>query len=175
MHKQRLKFPEGAAGRVVRPLLAFVLALVSLVVGRIAESQDKSLLWKISDDKNSVFLLGSIHYLRKENYPLNKAILEAFDGSKVLVLEIDLNRTAAEGAQRLTLEKAVYRDGTTLAQNVAPETYQLAAQRAKELGVDMRIMNPMSDPWTGDARIPNWSIGPIAENRPRTDAARKRA
>ncbi len=146
MHKQRLKFPEGAAGRVVRPLVAFMLVLVSLVVGRIAEGQDKSLLWKISNDKNSVFLLGSIHYLRKENYPLNKAILEAFDGSKVLVLEIDLNSTAAEAAQRLTLEKAVYRDGTSLAQNVAPETYQLAAQRAKELGVDMRIMNPMK-PW----------------------------
>ncbi len=121
---------------------------------------------------------------------------------------------AAEAAQRLTLEKAVYRDGTTLAQNVAPETYQLAAQRAKELGVDMRIMNPMK-PWFvaltlvaiklqslgldansgvdrylaqraknngkatrelyGDARIPNWVIGPIAENRPRTDAARNRA
>ena len=77
---------------------------------------------------------------------MNKAILEAFDGSKVLVLEIDLNSTAAEAAQRLTLEKAVYRDGTSLAQNVAPETYQLAAQRAKELGVDMRILNPMK-PW----------------------------
>ena len=120
--------------------------LASLVVGRSAEGQDKSLLWKISDDKNSVFLLGSIHYLRKKNYPLNQAILDAFDGSKTLVLEIDLNSTAAEAAQRLTLEKAVYRDGTTLAQNVAPETYQLAAQRAKELGVDMRIMNPMK-PW----------------------------
>jgi uncharacterized protein len=90
--------------------------------------------------------LGSIHYLRKENYPLNKAILEAFDGSKSLVLEIDLNKTAAEAAQRLTLEKAAYRDGTTLAQSVAPETYRLAAQRANELGIDMRIMNPMK-PW----------------------------
>ena len=147
MHKQRLKFPDGATpGRAVRSLVAFVLVLASLVVGRSAEGQDKSLLWKISDDKNSVFLLGSIHYLRKKNYPLNQAILDAFDGSKTLVLEIDLNSTAAEAAQRLTLEKAVYRDGTTLAQNVAPETYQLAAQRAKELGVDMRIMNPMK-PW----------------------------
>ena len=147
MHKQRLKFPDGATpGRAVRSLVAFVLVLALLVVGRSAEGQDKSLLWKISDDKNSVFLLGSIHYLRKKNYRLNQAILDAFDGSKTLVLEIDLNSTAAEAAQRLTLEKAVYRDGTTLAQNVAPETYQLAAQRAKELGVDMRIMNPMK-PW----------------------------
>jgi len=147
MYEQRLKFPKGAVpGRAARSLLIFALVLASLVVGGVAEGQDKNLLWKISDDKNSVFLLGSIHYLRKENYPLNKAILEAFDGSKSLVLEIDLNKTAAEAAQRLTLEKAAYRDGTTLAQSVAPETYRLAAQRANELGIDMRIMNPMK-PW----------------------------
>ena len=100
-----------------------------------------------------------------------------------------------------------------MAQNVAPETYQLAAQRAKELGVDMRIMNPMK-PWfvaltlvaiklqslglDANSGVDRYlaqraknngkatrgletlefqigSIGPIAENRPRTDAARNRA
>jgi uncharacterized protein YbaP (TraB family) len=109
-------------------------------------AQEKSLLWKVSNDKNSIFLLGSIHYLRKENYPLNKAILDAFDASKTLVLEIDLNSVAPEAAQRVTMEKAVYRDGTTLPQNVAQDTYQLAAQRASELGIDMRLMSPMK-PW----------------------------
>ena len=100
----------------------------------------------MSRDGKVIFLLGSIHYLRKENYPLNQTILNALDASKRLVLEIDLNRTSPESAQQATLEKAIYRDGTNLAQNVSPETYELASRRANELGLDMRILNPMK-PW----------------------------
>ena len=109
-------------------------------------AQEKSLLWKVSRDDKSIFLLGSIHYLRQENYPLNRAILDAFDASKRLVLEIDLNNTPAGAAQRVTLEKAIYRDGSTLAQNVSQETYQLTSKRAAELGIDMQIVQPMK-PW----------------------------
>jgi uncharacterized protein YbaP (TraB family) len=100
----------------------------------------------VSRDDKSVHLLGSIHYLRKENYPLNPAILSSLDASTRLILEIDLNSTSADSAQRLSLVKAIYRDGTTLAQNVSDETYHLAERRASELGLDMRILNPMK-PW----------------------------
>jgi uncharacterized protein len=132
--------------RATRLILALFLGIGWLARADILGAQEKSLLWKVSNDKNGIFLLGSIHYLRRENYPLNKSILDAFDASKILVLEIDLNSLAPESAQQVTLEKAVFRDGTTLSQNVTPETYQLAAQRANELGVDARILNPMK-PW----------------------------
>jgi uncharacterized protein YbaP (TraB family) len=133
-------------GRATRIFFILALALGALIEARSAAAQEKNLLWRVSDGKNSAFVLGSIHYLRKENYPLNKAILDALEVSNTLVLEIDLNATVASAAQRATLEKASYRDGSTLAQNVAPETYQLAAQRATELGLDMRILQPMK-PW----------------------------
>jgi uncharacterized protein YbaP (TraB family) len=109
-------------------------------------AQEKSLLWQVSRDGKSVALLGSIHYLRKENYPLNQTILNALDANKRLVLEIDLNRISAEAAQKTTFEKAIYRDGTTLAQNISPESYEMAARRATELGLDVRILQPMK-PW----------------------------
>jgi uncharacterized protein YbaP (TraB family) len=129
-----------------RLILALLTFIVWSATSRTLPAQEKSLLWRVSRDDKSVYLLGSIHYLRKENYPLNPAILTALDASTRLILEIDLNSTSAESAQRVTLEKAVYRDGTTLAQNVSDETYQLAEQRATELGLDMRILNPMK-PW----------------------------
>jgi uncharacterized protein YbaP (TraB family) len=109
-------------------------------------AQEKSLLWKVSQGDKSIFLLGSIHYLRAEHYPLNQAIVEAFEASKRLVLEIDLNNTPAGAVQRVTLEKAIYRDGSTLAQNISQETYQLTAKRAAELGIDMQVIQPMK-PW----------------------------
>ena len=129
--------------RVVVALLMFLTwSAASCSVG----AQEKSLLWKVSRDHKSIFLLGSIHYLRKENYPLNRAILDAFDASKRLILEIDLNNTPAGAAQRVTLQKAMYPDGSTLAQNVSPEAYRLTAKRAAELGIDMQVIEPMK-PW----------------------------
>lgn len=134
------------ARRSNRPVVVFLLALAWLAAELPAGAQQKSLLWKVGDGNKSVLLLGSIHYLRKENYPLNPAIMDAFAASKTLVLEIDLNRTSAETGRRLTSEKAVYHDGTTLPQNVSDETYQLASKRAAELGLDMRLMNSVK-PW----------------------------
>ncbi len=143
--KTLVRFDDDArrATRIVVALLAFTIW--SATGGSLA-AQEKSLLWQVSRDDKSIFLLGSIHFLRKENYPLNPAILTAFDASKRLVLEIDLNRASAESSQRATLEKATYRDGTNLAQNVGAETYEMASRRANELGLDMRILNPMK-PW----------------------------
>ncbi len=143
--KTLVRFDDDArrATRIVVALLAFTIW--SAAGGSLA-AQEKSLLWQVSRDDKSIFLLGSIHFLRKENYPLNPAILTAFDASKRLVLEIDLNRASAESTQRATLEKATYQDGTNLAQNVGAETYEMASRRANELGLDMRILNPMK-PW----------------------------
>lgn len=137
---------RSQAKRAARLILALLTFCVWTQPTRNLPAQEKSLLWQVSRDDKSIFLLGSIHFLRKENYPLNPSILKALDASKRLVLEIDLNSASPDAAQRVTLEKAMYSDGTTLAQNVSEETYQLAARRATELGLDMRILDPMK-PW----------------------------
>jgi uncharacterized protein len=131
---------------MTRRLIVLAVSFASLAIGHGINAQEKALLWKVSHETHSIYLLGSIHYLKKENYPLHKAILDAFDASKSLVLEIDLNRVSPDVAQRVTLEKAIYPDGSTLRQNVSQETYQLAEQEAAKLGIDMRIMTPMK-PW----------------------------
>ena len=132
--------------RIARLFFALLALAVWSASSRVLPAQEKSLLWQVSRGERSIFLLGSIHYLRNENYPLNPAILNALDASQSLVLEIDLNNTPAEMAQRVTLEKAIYRDGTSLEQNVSRETFELASRRAAELGLDMRMLNPMK-PW----------------------------
>jgi uncharacterized protein YbaP (TraB family) len=137
---------QGRTSRDLRLILALLLLLAVSAGWRSIGAQERTLLWKVSQSDKSIFLLGSIHYLRKENYPLNQAILDAFDVSERLVLEIDLQNTPAGAAQRLTLEKAIYRDGSNLAQNVGQETYQLATKRAAELGIDMQVVQPMK-PW----------------------------
>ena len=123
----------------------FVL-LVFISLTSPLNAQDKSFLWRVKSAKGTIYLLGSIHYLKRENYPLKKSIQEAFENSRTLVLEIDPQRDTPERAQQVTLEKALYRDGTSLQQNISPQTYQLAEQRARELGIDLLQMSQLK-PW----------------------------
>jgi uncharacterized protein YbaP (TraB family) len=133
-----------------RPIigLTFRLVLLATLFVLVDEShaQEKSFLWQLRSDKGDIYILGSIHLLKRENYPLNPAIERAFDSAKKLVFEIDLKGADSETVQRLTLEKGLQRDGKTLQQNISAETYSLAAKRAQELGVDIRALSPLK-PW----------------------------
>jgi uncharacterized protein YbaP (TraB family) len=125
----------------------FCLLLVGffVLVGR-AAAEDKSFLWQVQSDKSRVYILGSVHFLKQDNYPLKEAIETAFANTRKVVLEIDLKSADAATVQRVTLEKGINRDGTSLQQNVSPDTYSLAEKRAKELGIDIRALGPLK-PW----------------------------
>jgi uncharacterized protein YbaP (TraB family) len=127
-------------------LCALLLLLAPLAVSGQARLQEKSFLWKVRSEKNSIYILGSIHFLKKESYPLKQSIEQAFDVVSKLVLEIDLQSATAEKTRQVTLEKGLFRDGTTLQQNVDKETYDLTERRAREVGIDLRAMNPLK-PW----------------------------
>lgn len=125
--------------------LVFLWALL-FGAAPLLQAQAKSFLWRVRSEQNTLYILGSIHFLKKESYPLGKTIEEAFKNSKKLVLEIDLLSADPGKVQKLMLEKGVSRDGTTLQQSVSKETYELAEKRAKELGLDIRALSPLK-PW----------------------------
>jgi len=133
---------RGFIGRGFRCLL--LVGFFVLVGGAAAE--DKSFLWQVQSDKSRVYILGSVHFLKKENYPLKESIETAFANTQKLVLEIDLKSADAATVQRVTLEKGINLDGSSLQQNVSPDTYSLAEKRAKELGIDIRALGALK-PW----------------------------
>ena len=128
--------------------LAAVLELGFLLVGLTGElrAQEKSFLWRVNSDQNRLYILGSIHLLKKETYPLKKSIEDAFEQTKKLVLEIDLSSANSQKIQQLMLQKSISADGTMLHQSVSDETYQAVAKRAKELDIDIRVLSPFK-PW----------------------------
>jgi uncharacterized protein YbaP (TraB family) len=133
-----------------RPIIGVTFRLVLLatlfVLVDESRAQEKSFLWQLQSDKGNIYILGSIHFLKRENYPLKPTIEKAFDSTGKLVLEIDLNSADSGTVQRLTLEKGLHRDGKTLQENISAETYSLAAKRAQELGIDIRALSPLK-PW----------------------------
>jgi uncharacterized protein len=121
------------------------LAVVFSCAAASAES-GKRPLWRVQAKDNVVYLMGSIHYLKPQNYPLDPAIESAFKNAKKVVFEIDLDSAKGDEAQHLMVAKAAYADGTTLKQHVSETTYQLTAEKLKQLGLDISLFNPFK-PW----------------------------
>jgi uncharacterized protein len=122
-----------------------LLSFVFFAAGGEVRAQNKSFLWRVQSGKSNIYILGSVHFLKKESYPLNKTIEKAFDDTQKLVLEIDLKSEDSGTGQRVTLEKGINRD-RTLQQSLSPETYSLAEKRAQELGIDLHALSPLK-PW----------------------------
>ncbi len=133
---------RGAAGAVRRGarLLAVgiaALCLASTVSAREGAGQGtKKFLWEIRAGGGTVHLLGSIHLLRGEMYPLDRKIEEAFARSDVLVVESNVQDVAGEKLRARMLEEALYPENDTIENHVSRETLDLLRRRFPELPLD---------------------------------------
>jgi uncharacterized protein YbaP (TraB family) len=84
----------------------------------------KAFFWKVSSAANVTYLLGSIHLGSKDMYPLPKEIEEAFEGSAVLLVEIDINHLDMQKMQGLVVQTGIYAGDDTLWNHVTKEARQ---------------------------------------------------
>jgi hypothetical protein len=127
--------------------MSFILFFVSFVVfiqEPLSQSQ-KSFLWKIQSKTNTVYVLGSLHYSKKEIYPLSEKIEKAFGQSEVSVVEADINDIKKVDTQKL-MERAFYPAGDTLKKHVSSEIYESIKKETDGLGIPLEILNKQK-PW----------------------------
>jgi uncharacterized protein YbaP (TraB family) len=123
-----------------------VLALV-LCAQLAAQSPQKHFLWKVEDAKGaSAYLLGSLHVLTADAYPLPAPIDKAFAEAKTLVEEVDLDEMNDPSQMMAALSKAMLTGGQTLDQLIAADTYAEVKKRAETYGMPMMALQRMK-PW----------------------------
>lgn len=81
------------------------------------------LLWKVSGDYTSVYLLGSMHLLTEADYPLAPAVEAAFADSALLVFEIAPDNLEQAPLAQAMLQAATRTDGKTLQQSLPAPTW----------------------------------------------------
>ncbi|UNK50235.1 TraB/GumN family protein [Lysobacter sp. S4-A87] len=81
-----------------------------------AKAPPLPLLWKVSDADNAVYLLGSFHLLKVDDYPLSPDIDSAFAASDKVVFEVPPEQMADPAMAQKFLTAAGYGDGRTLTQ-----------------------------------------------------------
>ncbi len=84
--------------------------------GATAAVEQIPLLWKVSDADNAVYLLGSFHLLKSDDYPLSKDIDAAFDDARTVVFEVEPAALTAPDTAEKFRQAAGYADGRTLSQ-----------------------------------------------------------
>jgi uncharacterized protein YbaP (TraB family) len=132
--------------RWIKPLFLLVFLLIcSLYISETSSQEQKSFLWKVQSTRNTVYLLGSIHLLKKEIYPLHRKIEEAFDRSGVLVVEADVTRLDPKILQKL-METAFYPENETLESHLSPETFSLVKNEFAEIGFPVELIQKQK-PW----------------------------
>jgi uncharacterized protein YbaP (TraB family) len=79
-----------------------------------------STLWEISKDGNYLFLAGSIHLLRSQDYPMPAAFESAYKKSSILILEADIDMMTEPDMLEYIYKNTMLPAGQTL-QNVLNE------------------------------------------------------
>ena len=74
------------------------------------------LLWKVSDADSSLYLLGSFHMLKAEDYPLSADIDAAFEDAESLLFEIEPSVLNTPETVAKFQAATGYDDGSTLSQ-----------------------------------------------------------
>jgi uncharacterized protein YbaP (TraB family) len=133
----------------IRKILILFFILFSLpfvvYVNDAACQDQKSFLWKVQSEGNTVYVLGSLHMLRQQDYPLNKSIDDAFIKSDILAVEANMNDVANLDLQTL-MEKALYPENETLEDHVSQETYVSIKKETERLGLPLMLVDRQK-PW----------------------------
>ncbi len=110
----------------------------------LASAQTPSFLWSATSEKGTVYLLGSIHLMRPDAYPLSEAIEQAYAAADALVFELDLDEMQT-GAVTM-MQRGLYADGSALCDHVTAETCALVAARIEESAM-LRPVLERAEPW----------------------------
>lgn len=106
-----------------------------IVLGMILPVSAKSPVWQISKGNNFLYIGGTVHVLGNNDYPLPPAFEEAYNNSKKLIFEVDINKMESPKIQILIATKMKYSDGSTLKDHLKPETYLALKEYLKPLGI----------------------------------------
>ena len=98
--------------------------------------------WIVESENTTVYMYGSIHIGNADFYPLPDVIMQSFDKSDILVVEIDIKNVDIALMQKI----GFYEPGNNLKKNVSDEVYKIFQEHFKKMGMNSLIFNRFK-PW----------------------------
>ena len=127
-------------------ILIFLISLWTVASAHAQQTTKKNFLRSLKTDKATIYLLGSVHLLTSDAYPLDKNIETAYRTSKKIVFETDIGGMNAPAVQAKMMALGMYPEGQTLQQNISSETYSMLEKKVTGLGLSVDLLNNLR-PW----------------------------
>ena len=147
--------------------LSRALALIALLAPALAATPAAavSYLWEVTSLTNRAYLFGTVHAGKADWYPLPPAVEDAFDDSRVLVVEADITD---EEAMARTSSAMKYRWPANLATNVPADQYvrfrrllaryAIAEDQVIQLKPFMAVSLLVFSEWSRLGFVPNYGV-----------------
>jgi uncharacterized protein YbaP (TraB family) len=131
--------------RPARAALGFALGL--LLAGAACAAPPTPLLWKISKGDNAVWLLGSMHMLKDNDYPLSPDVDAAYKDVDRLVFEISPAEMESPATVAIMLKHGMQQDPAhTLKDDLPPATWNQAVAYGAKNGLPEAALLKF-EPW----------------------------
>lgn len=122
----------------MKPLIYLLIMAATLSTSQLCTAE--SSVWKISSDKNTLYLGGTVHMLHKSDHPLPAEFDKAYKKSSVLYFETDVQQANSPAIAQKMLQALMLKDGSSLQSKLKPETYaQLSDYVASRNGQILRL------------------------------------
>lgn len=131
-----------------------------LTPGFSKDNEPSSMLFEVVGKSNQVFLLGSIHMLRKQDYPLPQVMDEAYDTAETLVMELDMDDLNPMELIGVFAGSATATNGQTLRSIMGRDAYAKAEKLAAPINANLTIFNAF-EPWFAAMTIVNLQMNKL--------------
>jgi uncharacterized protein len=129
--------------------LAALLATAALAAAPLpAGAAERSVVWSVQGERNTVYLFGSIHVLRPGDVGLPRAAEVAYDDAEQLVMEIDMDDPAVADptAMAVQMQRFARLPAGRSLQSVLGDDYERVGTKLQEAGLDPALMDGFA-PW----------------------------
>ena len=133
---------------MIRGLTALLVAAAIAATPAASAAAERSVVWSVRGEHNTVYLFGSIHVLRPGDVGLPRAAETAYDDAEQLVMEIDMDDPAVADPLALASQMQRYAQlpaGQSL-ESVLGADYPAVATHLREAGLDPALLDGFA-PW----------------------------
>ena len=123
-----------------------LVPLLALVTASAAAQPPRPLLWRISDNNNQVYLLGSFHALKADDYPLAASVDAAFADAETVVFEISPEEMNSPELSRKLLAAGALSNGRTLQQSMSAQSWEKLQRYAVKRSLPLQDYQHL-EPW----------------------------
>ena len=120
-------------GRRTLRLSVLVSCLVAMLAVADAASA-RTFAWKVTGKGGAIYLVGSVHVLTPDFYPLDPALEAAYKDSDLLVEEVDMAELLDPASQMAALSRGMLTGDQTLDKLLSPATLALVKKATGDLG-----------------------------------------